>query len=248
MRPVSRRQWKAAITTAVTLTPTTRLALLSLADECMSPGGQFVRGIEKLAGGDKSRQRRLARYLQAAYEAGWLLQTSPGYSHHAAVYAAVIPDPGECQQRRPRGGKRMTSSVTHSDGKRMTLHSNLTDPKKDDILLSSHKELYYASDSEHLAFNHSATGKHTKNALAAFLAATAETTDGHDEGEAKTTPGKHGLAGLVTTTSTAQPPPSPAQSVEGRTEAAETDDVTALLQTYARIWMLRHNLGWRTAA
>ena len=138
MRRVDRRQWKAAITTATTLTPTTRVGPLSVADVAMFPGGELVRGVEKLAAGDASRQRRLARYVQAAYEAGWLRQTSKGYRGHAATFI-VVPDPDEGQPRRPSGRERVTKKVTQSDLERATTSSTLLTDKKGDTVVTPRK-------------------------------------------------------------------------------------------------------------
>jgi hypothetical protein len=181
MKAARKREWQAAIMRAHTLTPTTRLALLSLADAAMSPSGQLIKGIEKLAGGDPSAMRRLARHVQAAYEAGWLQQTSRGYRLHAATYIAVIPEPREWQPRRAKGGQRMTENVSQPRPERMTSSSRLSTPKKDDNLLSSHKEHYSASLGEHVAVNGDAADAPATTALAANHRPSAVTRSNEDE-------------------------------------------------------------------
>ena len=106
MRMVIKRAWTAALPNAAELTATTRLTMLKFARTRMSFDGSLIRGARNLALEFGMSERQVSRHLQAAYEAGWLIQTGPGYNGHAATYSASIPEAGERHARRPKAGRK----------------------------------------------------------------------------------------------------------------------------------------------
>ena len=168
MRPVRRQQWKAAITTTPALTATTRITLLEIATLYMTSNGVIVRGVDQMTGISLSA-RQLARHLQVAYESAFLDQTAAGYRGQAATYQAVIPDPGERQERRPRNGERLTQGVSQLDRERLTLSSSHYAPERLTSDVSPLKN-YRASLGEHVAVEEDAPGEDTTTAGATHLA------------------------------------------------------------------------------
>jgi hypothetical protein len=147
-RDVAKRQWTAVVLAAPQLTPVTARGLLQIAEIAMTANGSLDAATWRLTDRMNKTPRQITRYLQAAYEAGFLKQTSAGCNDHAARYQATIPERGERVEPRPKKGM------------------------KTDILVSvSYRE---CEQGERVAVNRTATGETTTAALAAVHPATSK--------------------------------------------------------------------------
>ncbi len=190
MRRVSRAMWRRELVADHLLgSARTKLQLLRIGEFGMQSDGSVIYGAQRLGPMLGISDRQVARYLQVAYEAGWLEQTSEGYRGHAATYSAAVPDADERPQPRRSHNRervtrsvtqsapderspdpqRVTRSVTQSDEERVTRTSTLSGGERVTTVVTPRKN-YSASVREHVAADENAAEEPTTTAAASQAA------------------------------------------------------------------------------